>query len=196
MGSADTARASEKHGLVRLLAERAEQVHGIDADPGTLARARELTGDDPRVHLTLGSAPEDLPPGPFDAITCVAALHHLPFAPALEHMRSLLAPGAPLIVVGIYRTASPLDYATDAVAIPANLAMGWIRNRGRTSSAPVSMTAPTRRADMTLSDIARQVRCLLPGARLRRRLFWRYTLVWRRTGTPVPPPGAEPRPRT
>ncbi|SNX88639.1 hypothetical protein SAMN06272735_9118 [Streptomyces sp. TLI_55] len=41
-----------------------------------------------------------------------------------------------------------------------------------------SMTAPTRPADMTFDDIVRETRNVLPGARLRRHLFWRYTLVW------------------
>lgn len=32
--------------------------------------------------------------------------------------------------------------------------------------------------EMTYSDIVREARQVLPGVRLRRRLFWRYTLVW------------------
>jgi hypothetical protein len=43
---------------------------------------------------------------------------------------------------------------------------------------PDSMTAPTRPATMSFPDIVREARHVLPGARLRRRLFWRYTLVW------------------
>ncbi len=41
------------------------------------------------------------------------------------------------------------------------------------------MTARTRPADMAFSGIAGEAREVLPGARLRRRLFWRYTLSWR-----------------
>jgi hypothetical protein len=59
-----------------------------------------------------------------------------------------------------------------------NAAMGWLKNNGRTSQRPVSMTAPTRSADMTFDDIVRETRDLLPGTRLRRRLFWRYPIVW------------------
>ncbi|MEU7564564.1 hypothetical protein AB0A99_00880 [Streptomyces fradiae] len=42
------------------------------------------------------------------------------------------------------------------------------------------MTAPVRPAAMDFGEIVREVRRVLPGARLRRRLFWRYTLVWHR----------------
>ncbi|RDG38608.1 SAM-dependent methyltransferase, partial [Streptomyces corynorhini] len=37
---------------------------------------------------------------------------------------------------------------------------------------------PTRPATATFADTVRDARRALPGARLRRRLFWRYTLVW------------------
>lgn len=42
------------------------------------------------------------------------------------------------------------------------------------------MTALTRPAEMSFSDLVREAHDALPGARLRRRLFWRYTLVWHR----------------
>lgn len=41
------------------------------------------------------------------------------------------------------------------------------------------MTAATRPARMGFPEIVREAHLVLPGARLRRRLFWRYTLVWR-----------------
>jgi hypothetical protein len=43
------------------------------------------------------------------------------------------------------------------------------------------MTARTRPADLTFTEIEREARAVLPGVRLRRRLLWRYTLVWRRS---------------
>lgn len=58
--------------------------------------------------------------------------------------------------------------------------MAWIKNKGRKAPRPAAMTAPTRPATTTFPDIVRDARLVLPGARLRRRLFWRYTLVWNR----------------
>lgn len=85
-----------------------------------------------------------------------------------------------MIVVGLCRAQTPVDYLLGVIAMPANAATGWLKNKGRPSPRPVSMTARTRSADMTFDDIVREARNVLPGARLRRRLFWRYTLVWRR----------------
>jgi hypothetical protein len=41
------------------------------------------------------------------------------------------------------------------------------------------MTVPVRPATMSFAEIMRDDRDALPGVRPRRRLFWRYTLVWR-----------------
>ncbi|MFB8214018.1 class I SAM-dependent methyltransferase [Streptomyces anulatus] len=166
--------------LARLLATRAEAVHGIDADPAIVERARERTAPGAPVTFSVGDALEDVPSGSYDVITCVATIHHLPFGEALTHLRRHLAPGGTLIVVGLYRPRSRSDYLIDAVAIPSNIAMAWIKNKGRKAPRPAAMTAPTRPATMPFADIVRDARLVLPGARPRRRLFWRYTLVWKR----------------
>jgi SAM-dependent methyltransferase len=166
--------------LARLLASRAGAVHGIDVDPTIVDRARELTDPAAPVTFTVGDALKEVPPGPYDVITCVATIHHMPFSDALTCFRRHLASGGTLVVVGVYRPQSRSDYLIDAVAIPANVAMAWIKNKGRKAPRPASMTAPTRPATMTFADVVRDARQALPGARLHRRLFWRYTLVWHR----------------
>lgn len=164
--------------LARLLATRAEAVHGIDADPAIVERARERTAPGVPVTFSVGDALGDVPSGPYDVITCVATIHHMPMTDALTRFREHLAPGGTLIVVGLYRPQSPSDYLIDAVAIPSNIAMAWIKNKGRRAPRPVAMTAPTRPATAAFPGIVREARLALPGARLRRQLFWRYTLVW------------------
>jgi len=164
--------------LVRALAGRAE-VHGIDADAEILGRARELTSDSGSVTYTRADAAQGLPTGPYDVITCVAVLHHLPFAATLARFREELAPGGTVVIVGCARAESPLDHVLGLVAIPLNAATGWVKNRGRAGVRPVSMTARVHDPEMSFAEIAAEARRILPGARVRRRLFWRYTLVWR-----------------
>jgi SAM-dependent methyltransferase len=145
--------------LLAALAARLPHVEGIDRDPAMAARS--------------GARPVDLfdlPAEPaYDVVTAVAVLHHLPLEPALTRLRSLLRPGGRLLVVGCYRQATTADRATDLLAVPANLAIGLLpRRRGATA-----MSAPTAPARETL----REIRAAAPAAIVRRRLFWRYTLV-------------------
>ncbi|MGW1593803.1 class I SAM-dependent methyltransferase [Streptomyces sp. NPDC002343] len=166
--------------LARLLAGRAMEVHALDSDAEILARARESTPATAPVVYRLADARRQLPDGPYDVITCVAALHHLPLAETLTRLKDRLAPGGALVVVGCARASGPLDHALGLAAVPLNPLMGWAKNRGRPSPRrPASMTAPTRPPRETYADISRTARRVLPGARPRRRLFWRYTLVWR-----------------
>ncbi|MEU6282262.1 methyltransferase domain-containing protein [Streptomyces sp. NPDC047028] len=168
--------------LVRALAGRAGAVHGVDADAGILRRARELTPDSDHVTYTLADAAQGLPTGPYDVITCVAVLHHLPFADTLTRVREELAPRGTVVVVGCARAASAVDHVLGLVAIPLNAATGWVKNRGRSGVRPVSMSARVHDPEMNFAEIAAEARRILPGARVRRRLFWRYTLVWRAPG--------------
>ncbi|MDQ0746524.1 SAM-dependent methyltransferase [Streptomyces africanus] len=166
--------------LARLLAGRAERVHGVDADPAIIARARELTPTAVPVTYTVADAPAGLPAGPYDVVTCVAALHHLPFTEALEAFRDRLAPGGTLVIVGVARELTPVDRLLSLASVPLNIVMALLKTRGRPVPRPVSMTARTRPADRTFPEIVREARSVLPGVRLRRRLFWRHTLVWHR----------------
>ncbi|MFH8441056.1 class I SAM-dependent methyltransferase [Streptomyces sp. NPDC018026] len=166
--------------LARLLATRSDTVHGVDSDPVIVSRARRLTPEATAASFTVADAPTELPAGPHDVITCVAAIHHLPFTEALDTFRRHLAPGGTLVLVGLYRPQTATDHLLSAAAALPNAATGWLKNRGRSAAPPTSMTARTRPADMPFAHIAEAARTVLPGARLRRRLFWRYTLTWRR----------------
>ncbi|MFY7068175.1 class I SAM-dependent methyltransferase [Nocardiopsis changdeensis] len=165
--------------LVRALAGRAAEVVGVDADPRVVDLARAATGRCPGVSFRVADAAEELPEGPFDVVTCVAVLHHLPFAPALERMRDRLAPGGTLLVLGVHEPSQFTDHLLGAAAVPANLAVGWARGR---RPRPEAMTARTAPAAMTLPEIAREAGRILPGVRLRRHLFWRHSLLWRAEG--------------
>jgi len=169
-------------GLARLLATRANKVRGIDSDPEIIARAQELTPSATAATFTTAEALTGITGGPYDVITCVATIHHLPFADALTVFRRHLAPGGTLVVLGLSRPTTRGDYLIDMTSVPLNAATGWLKNKGRKTPRPVSMTALTRPAAMSFPDIVQEAQCVLPRARLRRRLFWRYTLVWRHVG--------------
>ena len=144
-----------------------------------LAARRPETG---RVRWLLGDV---LDPGlpldrtGYDAVTALSSLHHMPLRPGLERLAGLVRPGGTLAVVGLYRPAGT-DYALEAVALPANAVVGAVLAvRGRAGK-PHDHGMPVRDPDVTIADLRATARDLLPGAQIHRRLFWRYTLRWRR----------------
>jgi hypothetical protein len=59
--------------------------------------------------------------------------------------------------------------------------MGLARSRGR-AGARVAMSAPVAAPATTLPEIRQAALRVLPGARVRRRLFWRYSLRYTAPG--------------
>jgi SAM-dependent methyltransferase len=175
--------------FARRLARRGIQVDAIDrsaevvraaragpAPPVGAGRVRYLLADVTRVAL---------PAGRYDYISCLASIHHMPFA-TVATLREALAPGGVLVILGCYRQRTAADYAVVLAAAPVNaaarLAVAALdRARGRTDNPP---PAPVGPALMTLGEVREESAALLPGCVVRRRLFWRYLLVFRRPQDP------------
>lgn len=163
--------------LVRALAERADVSAGIDIDPTVIDIARRNSATCPAVTFDVLDLLDVAGDGEYDAVTAIAVVHHLPLYAALTQMRSLLAPCGTIVIVGCYRTATRMDRAVDVVAIPANIFMGLLTS-ARARDARVAMSAPTAPPQTTLAEIRAVAKQVLPGARIRRRLFWRYSLTY------------------
>jgi SAM-dependent methyltransferase len=150
--------------LLRVLAPRCGRVVGVDPVPG-------LVRDVPPNVRVVGGSFAALPPGRYDVVVSIAAVHHADLADALSALR---AASDRVLVVGCYRAATLADRLVDVVAIPANLLVGLLTSRGL----PEGMTAPTAEPATTLAEVRATAARVLPGARVTRRLFWRYTLSW------------------
>lgn len=159
--------------LARLAAAGAE-VTGIDSDPVAVRRARARLGGAARATVLLGDmlgAPE-LDGRRFGLVTCVATLHHLPLEPALIRMGALLEPGGELRVVGLAANRTFSDWAVAAALVLPTRVVGALRGE---SDYPGMDTAPPAES---LAAIRRAAASVLEGSRVRRRLYYRYTLTW------------------
>lgn len=174
--------------LAGKLAPHFARVTGIDADACMAAAADARLAQDPRVTIRrcrfeqFAAAAGD---GEADLITMVAVLHHLGLEDTLAQIPGLLAPGGRLLVVGLARVNTLPDLAVDLVSAAANPVMGLIKHprparpgEGHAADQPVLPVMPVRDPATTLAQIAAAARAHLPGATLRRRLFFRYTLRW------------------
>lgn len=158
----------------RKLARSCEEVIGIDTDQGCLEHATVSANGQPDITFLNGDIlTHSFQPGSFDFVAAVATLHHLPLRKALDRFRDLLRPGGVLVIVGLYRIATPLDYAFSATALPISWAIRFSRGEQEVG-------APLQDPAETLRTISEECSSVLPGAVLRRRLFFRYTVVWRK----------------
>ncbi|MFI6386887.1 class I SAM-dependent methyltransferase [Nonomuraea sp. NPDC050540] len=165
--------------LARKLSALSRHVTGVDVSPEMIAEAR-ATGGRPD-YLQADFLASDLPESSYDFVTTVTTLHHMDFEPALTGMARLLRPGGRLVVIGIATNATLLDWVIDGMSVVKHQIVSRVHG-GAEQKTPVA--APT----MTWSAVRREALTLLPGARWRRHLLWRYSLTWTK---PLPTP---PRP--
>lgn len=149
---------------------------GVEVDPTTADRARDRVRRTPGTRVLTGSVADlDLPPA--DLVTCVAVLHHLDPEQAWSRLRSLVRPGGRLLVVGL-AARSPGDAPWEAASLLLNPLVGLARHPRPVHQAPARMTAPTAGVDQSVEQITTCARAALPGIRLHRGPFWRWTASW------------------
>lgn len=171
--------------LAGKLATQFAHVTGIDRNAGMAAAASAHLRGVPQVSIQrcdfadFGSTLGD---GEADLITMVAVLHHMDLDDALARIPRLVAPGGRLLVVGLARPDSLADLAFDVVSGAANPVMGMIKHpqpvRPPERAPDAQPVVPMMDSTTTFAEIAKAARAHLPGSTVRRRLFFRYTLLW------------------
>ena len=181
--------------LAGKLARYFAHVTGIDSDAGMAAAASTRLAHDPAVTIrecSFGQFAATAGDGEADLITMVAVLHHLDLDDTLAQIPGLLAPGGRLLVIGLARVNSLPDLAVDLVSAAANPVIGLAKHprvarpAGRAAAGQPVM--PVKDPADTLAGITAAASAHLPGATLRRRLFFRYTLRWDKPASHQHPP--------
>jgi SAM-dependent methyltransferase len=161
--------------LIAVLAPRFERVDGLDVDAVMAGVAAQRFAGQPTISIR--RIPFDEAEGSFDLITMVAVLHHLDLASALAHARELLNPGGRLLVIGLPKIIGAADLIWDLPSVALNPIVGIIKHPRR-ADVNQSPPFPVMEPSMPYKEIKDTASQLLPGAKLRRRLFFRYTLEW------------------
>ncbi|GAA4623736.1 class I SAM-dependent methyltransferase [Actinoallomurus vinaceus] len=164
--------------LARRIAGRARHVTGVDLSAEMIEQARERAADS-SASGTMEFVQADFlrhpfPEGAYDFVCSVAAIHHMDFERTLTRMAELLRPGGTLVVVSLARNRTPLDWVLSGAALPAVKVIDRVRGVG----GPAGM--PVMDPEMSWGQVRREALRLLPGARFRRRLLWRYSVHWRK----------------
>jgi SAM-dependent methyltransferase len=171
--------------FTRLLAARADRVLGLDLSANMISVARQRSAGFSNIDFCQADAVAwTWPAERFDCIVSIATLHHLSLNSILPKMKAALRPGGTLAILDICRSASlPERLLVGAVAFPVSLWLNVVHT-GRRRPDPVArrLWCEHGKTDRYLSidEVRRTCRAVLPGAVIHRHLLWRYSLIWRR----------------
>lgn len=186
----------------RWMASRASRITALDLSPRMIEVARSRSAGFANIAYHVADATAwEYPAARFDAVVSVATLHHLPLEPAIAAFVRTLRPGGVLLLLDLLDRSNLAYLPLNAVAFAA---AGWDRLRGRDEQSPELRRAYHEHGAHDRYLRPREARArfarLLPGARVRHHLRWRYSLVWQKPeggsiGNPMwmPPPPPELR---
>ena len=126
----------------------------------------------------------------FDCIASLATFPHVPLRETLSRMRDSLKIGGVLLVLdlfvrerNVFKPEGLFDLVLNAVAIPTSVSLRFLHN-GRLLPPREVRTAWAVHEQHDTYPTMNEVRMLcaeiLPGARVKKHLLWRYSIVWRK----------------
>ena len=177
--------------FARRLAERAQRVVSLDLSPEMIRVARSRSAGCPNIEFHVADAISwDSPAAHFDCIATIATLHHLPLREMILKMRAALKPGGVLIILDLFEpernlftTAGWLDTFLNTVAVGVSGSLRLIHN-GRLKPPREVRAAWEAHGQHDSYPKMSEVRTLcadfLPGAKVKKHLLWRYSIVWQK----------------
>jgi SAM-dependent methyltransferase len=190
----------------RRLAERSSHVLALDLSPEMIRIARAQSKEFSNIDFQIADVTSyDLPPEHFDCIASIATLHHLPLREILLKMKAALKPNGVLLVLDLFdpvkwhghpardsravHNQRPsvieglFDTLVNLLAIPVSVSLRLIHH-GRLLPHREARAAWAAHEAHDIYPTMKQVRALcadiLPGARIKKHLLWRYSIVWRK----------------
>lgn len=169
--------------FTRLLAKKASTATGVDISPNMVEKAKSSSIDKNIKYANDDFSTMTLKNNSYDFIVSLATFHHMSFEACLLKCSELLKSGGVLAVLDLYQMESIFDHLISLVAVPLNRIICLLKTGSFEPSLDyyVAWTAHAKNDRyMTFDDIKRLAKRLLPNVRVRRHLFFRYSLVWRK----------------
>ena len=177
--------------FARRLAARARHVVALDLSPEMIRVARSRSAEFSNLEFQVADAASwDFPAAHFDCIATIATLHHLPLRAMILKLKAALKPGGVLIVLDLFEpernlftVAGLVDTFLNIVAMGVSVSLRLVRNgRLKPPRAVRAAWAAHEQHDSypKVSEIRTLCVEILPGARIKRHLLWRYSIIWQK----------------
>lgn len=167
--------------FARLLAKRSQRVVALDLSPEMIRVARARSSQFDNLEFRLADAMTwDFPQSQFDFICSIATLHHLDQRKLLVKMKDALKPRGVLVVLDLVES-NGLERMLDVVALGVSGSLRLLHNRRLNPPAEVRKAWEQHGKHdsyLTLKQMRALADEIFPGASVKRRLLWRYTLVY------------------
>lgn len=182
--------------MIRIARERSAQFPDTDSPNTKFPNIESPTPNIkfPNIEFELADVLErPLPVASFDCIATIATLHHLPFAEVLLKMKQALKPGGVLLVLDLFEparisdslAAGLSDSLLNLLALPVSAGPRLIHHGRLLPSREVrDAWAAHEVHDLypTMSEVRAHCARILPDAKIKKHLLWRYSIVWEKPG--------------
>lgn len=172
----------------RRLAERSSRVLALDLSPEMIRIARANSAPESNIEFQIADVMTyDLATEVFDCIASIATLHHLPLREMLGKMKAALKPGGVLLILDLFEPRGVLDALLNPLAISVSVSLRVIHHgRIRPSREARDAWAAHEHHDLypTMGQVRELCSEILPGARIKKHLLWRYSVVWQKGYSP------------
>lgn len=168
--------------LSSMLAERADRVTAVDLSEKMIEYAR-LENSGENIEYVCGNILDmQFDDASLDVIITTATAHHLPYEWLLSFSKDKLRDGGTLIILDLVRAETVGDYLLWAFAAIPNIFMNLLHNgklhKDDGHSKAVWQRHGRHDTYMTLKEIRKITNKICSGATVKRKLFWRYVLIW------------------
>jgi len=170
--------------LSLMLSRKSEKVVAVDLADKMIDKAKHLHPAANIEYICGNILDMDFENDSLDIIITTATAHHLPYEWLLCFAKDKLKKGGRLIILDLAEAKSLPDYIIWGSAFLPNIMMNLIKN-GRLQKDDAHSKAVWERHGahdkyMTIEEIRKLAKKHIPAAVVKRKLFWRYMLIWQK----------------
>lgn len=160
--------------LARFLRTPDNHILGIDPSPSSIQRAKEQNEYDNVDFVQTSFEDFNAENTKFDAIIFVASIHHMNMKEAIAKAKSCLEKNGVLIIVGLAKPASFLDWTIEVLRVVPSGIVSAIKNNTTSEELNIDVSYDIPKMTEVRNICAKQ----LYGHTLQYGLHYRYLLTW------------------
>lgn len=165
------------------LIEKSNKVIGIDLSDEMIKMARNVNTSEKIDYIAADVMEMELENDKYDCIASIATAHHLPMRELMLKAKTALKQHGTFLILDLYYAGNLLDKLIEGLAVPCNIIMMLaIEGRLRPSKEEIDAWREHGKHDryLTLKEVKELCNEIMPGAKVKRHFYWRYSIVWKK----------------